>query len=117
MKLLNIKSIVGKTYRKVIHVNGNSAALIILLKVKDEWVNWTTSEYFKFDVFSFDKLPNFITRHVNKDTLQNYINSRESNNFNLYPLGLFFEDKEINYKLTFGKNENKVSSCKTRVRC
>ncbi len=83
-------------YRKVVHVNGETAALFFYIQDSSKrWVPWTGTEYKSCDFFTFEKLPSFIKRHIDPEVLQDYTNQRAMGNYKKYPLGLHFENGEL----------------------
>jgi hypothetical protein len=83
-------------YRKVVHVNGDSAALFFYIQDSTKiWIPWTGTEYKPCEFTTFPKLPNFIKRHIDVDVLQDYANQRAMGNYKKYPVGLHFENGEL----------------------
>ena len=82
-----------KEYRKIVHVRGDSAALFFFIQQSDgKWIPWTGTEYYPFDVFSFDQLPDIIKRHIDPQALQQRENDLAAGDKRKYALGMYFED-------------------------
>ena len=83
-----------KPYRKSVHAIGQSASLVFFTPgPENKWIPWTASKYYRFD-FSFTGLPNFISRHIDPEIMQDYINDWAAGG-EQYPTGIYFEDGEI----------------------
>ena len=83
-------------YRKVVHVNGDTAALVFYIQDSTgRWLPWTGTEYKPCGFTTFPKLPGFIKRHIDADILQDYANQRAMGNYKKYPMGLHFENGEL----------------------
>ncbi len=83
-------------YRKIVHVNGETASLIFFIRDSTKrWIPWTGTDYMPCGFFSFPKLPTFIKRHVDPEILQDYATERAMGNYKKYPFGLYFENGEL----------------------
>lgn len=82
----NLQILLNKNYRKVVHVNGNTAALFFFGQFSDKsWYPMTGSDY-----YSINNLPKFIKRHIDMDIIQKYLIDKSQ-----YPHGIMFENKKI----------------------
>ena len=89
------KKLLENPYRKIVHVNGETAALLFFLEEpQGKLTLWTGSKYIEFDPITFKKLPKFITRHIDLSILQEYVNSIYSGR-RVPSEGLFFEDGNL----------------------
>lgn len=81
----SLNLIKNKPYRKIVHVNGNTAALFFFAysDVSKEWQPLVGSGYYSFNVI--EDLPRFIRRHIDENNLVSYLQSNEV-------LGPYFEN-------------------------
>lgn len=85
-----------QSYRKVVHVNGETVALFFYIQDSTKrWIPWTGTDYKPCDFFTFENLPNFIKRHIDAEILQDYANQRAMGNYKKYPFGLQFENGNL----------------------
>jgi len=92
----SLSRIQNKEYRKVVHVNGETASLIFYTKdSKGKWIPWTGSKYYPCDPFELENLPSFIRRHLNLNLMQDYMESQAVGNFSKYPVGLYLENGQL----------------------
>jgi hypothetical protein len=88
----NLKILKTKPYRKIVHVNGMTAALFFYIQLSGEWVPYTGSGYYPCGPADIENLPSFIKRHIDLEKLQDYINQWAMGN-SKYPTGLHFENE------------------------
>lgn len=87
---LNMITIRKKEYKKQVHVNicDNTACLMIVVK---DIGHWCGSDY-----YPLDNLPNFISRHIDFNKVNEYLIAKKNKQYHIYVNGLFFENgKEI----------------------
>jgi hypothetical protein len=83
------QKLLSSDYRKVCHVNGNTAALFFYIKdSRGKWIPWTGTDY-----RPLTNLPNFIKRHINEEFMREYLDSNENRIKN--PFGLYFENGKL----------------------
>lgn len=86
----------GKDYRKIVHVNGNEIALHFYIKNSEgRWDPMTGTDYIPFDPDHLERIPGFILRHIVKDKIQDYMESRRNHEYQKYSLGLHFENGQL----------------------
>lgn len=83
-------------YRKIVHVNGDTVAMIFFVEDRPgKWIPWTGTDYKPCGFFDVQNLPNFIKRHIDFDVMQDYANCRAMGNYKKYSFGLYFENGEL----------------------